>query len=208
MTKISTKRDDPFRMLMAYQNMLIGTERIIDILKIGEQFDPYKICEDFWPYIQNMLSDVQGCLFFSLTDVKDPDPFQFYFQNKCESYMNQWKDLSSEHQNNILNIVLQVFQDDKREVALWNYDKDTEIFVKNSQNKIAMSISWLCDLPSDITFFMLLIRNEEKNPLLCHEVQAIKVISRIIGIHLKNTFSYQSLQMNLQERFDDTAEKN
>ena len=68
-------------------------------------------------------------------------------------------------------------------------------------------ISHLCKLINDDTYFLLIVRDEEKKPFLSHEIQAIRIYSKILGWFIHYSLTDEVNRYMLVKHFKTTFEK-
>ena len=181
-----TKRaDHPLYMVLAYQEQTAAVVRILDKLKNEKAFDIKQIFNVIWPEILRIVPDLAGSMIIGLRDKKITCHVE-----KRESDIKKWSDLDQMSKNKIHEVLE---KQDTSSVVFRNYEKDAPLVSKSSPEEQALAISWLCVLPDDEELFWIAVRDIESKPFLSHEIQAIKIISRIFGSHLSYVSSFQNL---------------
>jgi len=191
--------ENPFKISFAMQDLLVRIGDMIDLLTIeGEEYNPENIFQKYWPHLIKIVPEITGGILFG---VKNSDIF-IYNSINTNTIFEKWSDLESKHRIDVLKLLN---NKDIKDVLFWNYND--MLLVEETPKKHACSLSWLCDLPNQHKekLYMFLIRKIEKRPFLCHEIQAIKTTSRIIGAHLKNEWwAYNYTIFLINQKFSRT----
>ncbi len=190
--------DSPFRISLAYREQTGSLIEMLDRLKSEEAYNRERIFKTFWPHIEQIVPDLAGGAIFGLMDDKVKCHIE---ETKITSSMEKWDDLDSQSKKITISAMK---NDEAKEVVFWNYEEDAPLFVTNSRKNQAVALSWLCEHPDGENLFLLLVRNIEKRPFLSHEIQAIKITSRIVGGFANYAFTYQLLKYGISETFKKT----
>ena len=190
--------DGPFRISLAYQEQTGSLIEMLDRLRGEEAYNRERIFKIFWPHIEQIVPDLAGGAIFGLRDDKVKCHIE---ETKITSSMKKWDDLDDKSKKTTISAMR---DDEAKEVVFWNYKKDAPLFVTDSQKNQAIALSWLCEHPDGENLFLLLVRNIEKRPFLSHEIQAIKITSRIVGGFANYAFTYQLLKYGISETFKKT----
>jgi hypothetical protein len=188
------RKDSPFEMIAAYQELVSRLIEMSDQLKREEAYDLDKIFSIIWPQLNFIIPELSGGTLFGLLD----DQFQCYAQRKNDPAFLEWEELSPKCLKET-QIILNT--DKENDFLIWNFDPGVPFFLSQDSMEQALCISWLCEHPHEENLYLLLVRNDMKRPFLSHECEAIKLISRIIGWVANYAMSYQSLMYKLNKDF-------
>jgi hypothetical protein len=189
--KARKRTDNPLRMIFAYQKQIASVVSLMDRLRDGERFDIEDMLNIALDDIHNLVPHLVGTAIIGRAD----DQFTCHAKTETEPLiMGNWSNESVEFQA-AMNVVSE--NKETESVIFQNYEKIPTLFAEDFFEKQATSISWLCNLPDYEQLFMVFVRKDKKFPFLSHEIQAIKMLSRIIGSHLNYTCAYQNLLYNI-----------
>jgi len=175
------RADSPFHMIFSYQKQIASVVNLMDKLRDGERFDIQNTLNVVLDDIHNLVPHLVGNAIIGRAD----DKFTCYAKAEIEPLiMSDWSNGSDQFKK-----AMNVVSEDKKtkSVIFQNYEKIPSLFIDDFFEKQATAVSWLCNLPDYEQLFMIFVRNNKKFPFLSHEIQAIKMLSRIIGSHLNYT---------------------
>jgi len=98
-------------------------------------------------------------------------------------------------------VITEIESKSSKEVLFWNYEHIAAEILHLKTEDIALAISLLCNRAVDEKMYMMLFRNKLKKPFINHEIQLIKIVSRIVGWHLNYEFTYQVLMYQFEKSF-------
>lgn len=193
------KLDRAIRRNLEYQEKIACITELMDKLKLENTYDLKEILKNLWPYLDDTISGVMGGAIFGLKD----DEIRFYASQNLSSIYWHFSDFD-EQSRRLLISTLQ--NREINDVYCWNYEEHAPAFMEGSPEKYAIIISNLCEHHNGERIFMFVIRNVEKKPFIMEEIQTIKMISRIVGMHINYLFTYDSLMLNIYNNYKSEYE--
>ena len=174
------RHDSPFKMNFFYQEQAYGLVEILDALKAlnNDQLD--KIFDIIWPHVKSIIPELS---IGAIISVKDNNLTCEASDNPLFQSMINEKNIKGSDEK---------IRDD--EINIWNYDKEAcEILETPNLEKQAITLSRLWELPdgskaSDKKLYFILTRYKKERPFLSYEVQAIKLLSGMIGWFISYQF--------------------
>jgi hypothetical protein len=182
------RSDNILRIISGYKNQMACLIDIIDKLKElnKDSFGFDKLIKEIFPIICEAISDVSVIFIIRLShDGKITLTGNNNYQLKANASLYEW----NEEEN----------------LFFRNYE-DHPFNISSNPAKEAVCISHLCKLPiTDELYFLVIIRKEERKPFLSHELQAIKIYTRLVGgfinSSLANEMNRYMLTKDLSKNF-------
>jgi hypothetical protein len=182
------RRDNPLRMNSVYKDqiacLLDITTKLTELDK--DRFDIDTLVKEIFPLIHNAIPYVSE-MFIIKSSFDDKITVEGNnYKLKKTSIISDW--------------------DEKKDLIFWNYEEHP-LNISTNPPKEAVCISHLCKLINDDTYFLLIVRDEEKKPFLSHEIQAIRIYSKILGWFIHYSLTDEVNRYMLVKHFKTTFEK-
>ncbi|CAN2042057.1 putative GAF domain-containing protein [Candidatus Magnetomoraceae bacterium gMMP-15] len=175
---MANRHDSPLRMILAYQEQTASLMELMDELAEEQSYDLKKIFEIIWPHLKLIVTDIAGGAIIGLREDQQNNQIKIHAMQNIFKNIKEWDELNDKAKEIISSAMI---EEESKNVKFWNREEYAPQFATGSKQNQAVSLSWLCDHPDDEKLFLILVRDVKKRPFLSHEIQAIKMTSRIIG---------------------------
>jgi len=182
------------RLNLLYQERIACLTEMMDELKEQDEFDISNIFSIVYNSLNEMMLFLDGGCLIGIKD----DQLNVYACQNIETPENYWIDLPLNKRQQIIN---ELESKSSKEVLFWNYEHNATENLHLKTENIALAISLLCNRADDEKMYIMLFRNKLNNPFISHEIQLIKIVSRIVGWHLNYEFTYQVLMYQFEKSF-------
>ena len=184
---MTSNLESSIQLNFAYQRKLSCITELIDGVKNQENYDLQTIFDICWPHICDIVPFLTCGVVLGLKS----DSIKYYAeQNHAARLLRNPEKIDDNSKNKMVATLLRT---DEKDYSLWNYEKDSPSFLKGPAEHSAIFLSRLCEHPDDEFMFLLLFRIEPSKPFLSDDVQMIKIVSRIIGMHINYLYTYQNI---------------
>jgi len=196
------RRDNPIQMSLHHQEHIGSLIDILESLKDKNALDPDLITDIVYPHFNFILPDLGAFYILSYDEIK----LKCIYERNLHKRSKSWKKINQSTQNEIKELLNDELS--SNDVNLSNYENTFPLFTKGDIKSQAVAISWLCEHPDNSNLFIAFVRCKRYKPFLCHEVQAIKLASRILGFYMNYAFTYQLLKVAIKKSFRKDLEQN
>ena len=174
------RKDDPINTLYLYKAL---NATIIDRLNELNKIDSFNFDELF----NMIISDIKKC-------IKDISGAALIIsQNNSYLCLNTdnlkilYKDNKDKKDSNEIDIDLNNYK--QIETLIWNYKDDALPLSEGNPIKEARLFMWIANLHTYEQLYLYLVRKKEDDPLIAQEIDAVKIISRLISLTFSNNYS-------------------
>jgi hypothetical protein len=175
------RHDSPYKMNLFYQEQAYGLVETLDSLKALNNDKLDKVFEIIWPHVKSIIPELSIGAIISIKN------------NKLTCAASDKPLFISMINDRDIKVTDDQIRDD--EINIWNYDKKaSEVLETPNLENQAITLSRLWELSdynnkyNDQKLYFILTRSKKERPFLSYEVQAIKLLSGMIGWFISYQF--------------------
>jgi hypothetical protein len=174
-------KDDPVQMLLDYQEIMGSISLLLKKLEQIDRFNESLVFDHIKTIIEDTIPDISGYALIG---------------RKYDKMMNLIQKNNAIIETNCTENEFQLFISDTiKNGMVWNYETHVPNCIQKDQfYQHAHLISWMCELENDLNLYVYCVRQQNKQPFLSHEIDAITIFAKIAGSHLSKLYANHQLQ--------------
>jgi len=185
------RKDSPIQMILAYQQLISKLIYIIDDLKEDDVFNIKRILEILWPYLKKIVSPLSLGVILGISvkleeNINLSDDFVVNYQAVAgeKELLLDWNETDKISKA----LIFKAIKHDMKSAFCWNCHYASPKFIHPKNIAFPTMLTKLCHMPTGEILYLLLVRNNTKNIFLSHEMQAMMLLSKIVGERISYTF--------------------
>jgi len=197
--------DSPYQMIMAFQEQNGALIEMMDMLDKQRLYDLEEIFDKIRPLLIDIIPDLATGFIIGKKEQKNKeDRIKYHVTFESNESKPLLKRINELDKNSVKILETAMDEERSKHGMCWNYIEEMPKFIEGVHEKQAFALCWMCDHPDDESLFIGLVRDiPKKRPFLSHEIQGLKMTSKIIGWYSNYAFVHQLLLYDVYKRGAD-----